>query len=441
MTAVQNVPTATARALNDVAIAYPGTEGRLVAGYIEPQTLAEYLSIGGYGAINDPDQFIDAVERAGIRGRGGASFPAATKLRAVRGSGRPTVVLANGEEGEPTSVKDRWLMRHRPHFVLDGLRLAAAAVNAATGYVYVSDPASETAIKLALAELDDANAGFEGLVLEVVRVDPAYVAGEESAAVRLINGGPALPSDKPPRVFVEGVAGLPTLVNNVETLAHMALVHRIGVEQFRAVGTDAAPGTFLMTLTTPTRTGLYEIPYGVTLREVLEWRGERTDTVAGVLVGGYFAGLLGSRALDLQLDVTAYQAAGSGLGCGAFVVLETECPVAAAAAVMSYFDHENAGQCGSCFNGTAAMAAALAQIRDQLADDETLANLQRWSEFLPGRGACRTLDGAANVAATLLAEFPDLVASHMAGTCSTCSSATALSYPPYAVTLDLEVVG
>ena len=142
----------------------------------------------------------------------------AVKLRAVRDSGRGrTVVVANGEEGEPASVKDRWLLRNRPHLVLDGLRLAALIVGAGRAYVYVSDQPAARAVEDALAEVDTEN--LAGLSISLVTVEPGYVAGEETAAVRAINGGPAKPTDKPPRPFQEGVAGVPTLVSNVETLA------------------------------------------------------------------------------------------------------------------------------------------------------------------------------------------------------------------------------
>ncbi len=149
------------------------------------------------------------------------------KLRAVRDNGSAaggTVVVANGEEGEPASIKDRWLLRHRPHLILDGLRLAAAMVGADRTYVYVSDPESARSVEAALAELGPG--AFDGIAVAVRSVEPGYVAGEETAAVRALNGGPAKPTDKPPRPFQEGVGGLPTLVSNVETLASLPYLQR-----------------------------------------------------------------------------------------------------------------------------------------------------------------------------------------------------------------------
>ncbi len=176
-----------------------------------PEDLAEYVQGGGYRPLTDPDPLLEQVDLSGLLGRGGAAFPLATKLRTVRDAerrGMRTVIVANGEEGEPASVKDRWLLRHRPHLVLDGLRLAAAIINASRAYVYVSDEQSAAAVNSALSQLDSQTFGATDVI--VVTVEPGYVAGEETAAVRRINGGPAKPTDKPPRPFEEGVSGLPT---------------------------------------------------------------------------------------------------------------------------------------------------------------------------------------------------------------------------------------
>ncbi|TDO46405.1 NADH:ubiquinone oxidoreductase subunit F (NADH-binding) [Kribbella sp. VKM Ac-2527] len=416
----------------NLGLAYPGIDPRLATDGLEG--LAAYRAGGGYALVADVEQFLAAVEESGLRGRGGAAFPTGRKLRTVRsGTGFP-VVVANGEEGEPASVKDRWLLRCRPHLVLDGLRLAALAVGTKDAYVYVSDPLSASAIERALAELS----GSLDLRVTVTRVDPTYVAGEETAAVQAINGGAALPTDKPPRPFEAGVAGRPTLINNVETLANLPFVQRRGAAAYREVGTGAAPGTFLMTLS-GARSGLYEVPFGSTLRDVLTWVGEDVSAVKGFLMGGYFAGVIGPHALDLPLDYDSFAAAGSGLGCGAVVVIGRDtCPVAVSAGVMTYFARENAGQCGSCFNGTVAMSAVTEALRDHRAEESDVERLRDWSVRLRGRGACGTLDGATNVAASLLREFPDLVATHLHGRCDSCDGGRHPADPPFAVTLPTE---
>ncbi|OBB20015.1 NADH dehydrogenase [Mycolicibacterium elephantis] len=416
--------------------AWPDCAPRLLRpGAVGPESYAEYTQAGGYRQLSDVGALLEQVDLSGLLGRGGAAFPLGTKLRTVRDAGlrgSETVVVANGEEGEPASVKDRWLLRLRPHLVLDGLRLAAAVVGAARVYVYVSDDRAATAVTGALAEL--APDVFGDTEVTVVTVEPGYVAGEETAAVRRINGGPAKPTDKPPRPFEEGVLGLPTMVSNVETLANLPFIHEHGAQRYRAVGTPMSPGTFLATITGAGRPpALYEIPYGSAFSTLLEVHGVDAESVRGALMGGYFAGLLNSDVLDATLDNESIRRLGAGLGCGAISILTDDCPVAVAASVMSYFDRENAGQCGSCFNGTAAMAAVICALRDGVATDEDVARLERWSVVLRGRGACGTLDGATNIAASLLRQFPQMVSRHLGNDCPACRTTAFSAVRPYEV--------
>ena len=403
------------------------------------EEFAEYMQAGGYLPLADPDALLEQVDLSGLLGRGGAAFPLGTKLRTVRDAGRggvQTVIVANGEEGEPASVKDRWLLRNRPHLVLDGLRLATAIVNASRAYVYVSDQQSALAVNSALSELD--SQAFGATDVTVLTVEPGYVAGEETAAVRRINGGPAKPTDKPPRPFEEGVSGLPTTVSNVETLANLPYIHQHGSQSFRAIGTPMSSGTFLATITGGGKpAALYEVPHGAAFSDLLTLHGVAADSVRGVLMGGYFAGLVNTDILDATLDHETMRRLGSGLGCGAISILTDDCPVAVAASVMSYFDRENAGQCGSCFNGTAAMAAVVSALRDGAATQEDVTRLERWSVVLRGRGACGTLDGATNVAASLLRQFPQLIASHLANECPSCRTGQFHAVRPY----EVEAVG
>jgi NADH:ubiquinone oxidoreductase subunit F (NADH-binding) len=444
-----------ARTTDIASAALPGLAPRLLSPRPGVVDCAAYLGDGGYRPLADADKLLDEVELSGLLGRGGAAFPLAVKLHAVRdarhrghqtgGLGAPparggersdpgigTVVVANGEEAEPASVKDRWLLRNRPHLILDGLRLAVRMVAADSAYVYVSDPDAARAIDVALAELDAQTLG--GLDIMVVTVDAGYVAGEETAAVRAINGGPAKPTDKPPRPFQHGVGGRPTLVSNVETLASLPYLHRHGSAAFRSEGTPMSPGTFLATVTGAGRSpGLYEIPYGLAFTELLALHQISADQVRGVLMGGYFAGLLNREVLGATLDHETMRRLSSGLGCGAISVLTDDCPVAVAASVLAYFDRENAGQCGSCFNGTAAMAAVAGALRDGVATAEDLTRFQRWSVVLRGRGACATLDAATNVAASLLVQFPQSVARHLDSDCDTCRAGAFSALRPYEV--------
>ncbi len=403
--------------------AYPGTDPRLLVPEPGREDRSGYERRGGYQPGLQGQDLIAAVTAAGLRGRGGAAFPLGRKLAAVAAQpGQPgeRVVVVNGEEGEPASVKDRWLLRARPHLVVDGALRAASAVGAGSVYIYVSDPAAARSVEAALGELDDLP-----VEARVWQVEPGYVAGEETAAVNAINGRAAKPSEKPPRPFEEGVRGQPTVVSNAETIANLP-----------GIATAQAPraATFLLTLggAVP-RPGLYEVPFGITIGQaVRDLGGGRAGQPRGYLMGGYFAGLLGARGGELPLDYDALSAAGSGLGCGAVTVLgPDDCPVGLAARLLAYFARENAGQCGSCFNGTAAMSGVAAALAAGTANDADLERLRSWCASLPGRGACGTLDGAVNVARSVLREFPKEVAAHQRGRCPRCAGTdfTALTVP------------
>jgi NADH:ubiquinone oxidoreductase subunit F (NADH-binding) len=423
---------------------FPQSEPRLIRALSATESLDSYRATGGYQPLGESESMLEVINESGVLGRGGAAFPLAIKLSSVRQRSKPgaePVAVANGEEGEPTSVKDRWLLRFRPHLVLDGLRLAAHVIGARRAYVYVSDDLAARTVQDAITELraGGLESWDDGLELAVVTVLPAYVAGEETAAVRAINGGPAKPTDKPPRPFESGVAGRPTLVSNVETLANLPFLHRHGAIAFRSLGTSGSPGTFLATVTGAGRDpGLYELPHGTSVVDLLRLHGVSPDDVDGVLMGGYFAGLVNRRILDMTLDHETLRRFNTGLGCGALAILTaTECPVAVAASVMQYYDHENAGQCGSCFNGTAAMSAVTGALRDGVAEPEDVERLTRWSVVLRSRGACGTLDGATNVAATLIQEFPEILQRHLDGECSVCDSTPFQARRPF----EVEMIG
>lgn len=380
----------------------PGAPG-LILDRDTRETLDEYPAMSGVHGRG----LIDTVERAGLLGRGGAGFPTGVKMRSVADRAGPRTVIANGDEGEPLALKDRFLLRIRPHLVLDGLFRAAETVAADRAVVYLSDAIAEASVRSALAELGDLP-----LPVDVVWIPRSYVGGEETAVVRAVNGGPPLPTDKPPRPFETGVDGGPTLVLNVETLARLP-----------AVAAGAHTDTVLVTATGSVRRPcLREVPIGTPLGEVVE----PSEEPRGFLMGGYFAGLLGPRALELPLSFRALREEGSGLGCGAIGVLgPNDCPVAAAADVMAYFDGENAKQCGPCIRGTAAMAKTLSELAAGTATDDLIRRLHGWPASLRGRGACATLDGACNLAASLFREFPRIVEDHRQQPCPLCAGVRA----------------
>jgi NADH:ubiquinone oxidoreductase subunit F (NADH-binding) len=361
-------------------------------------------------------ELIDATERAGLRGRGGASFPIATKLKAVADGRRRPVVIANGVEGEPASTKDEFLMAAAPHLVLDGVLLAAAAVGADDVILAVAHGGACRAIRRALQERYTAEP--RASKVRIIDVPDRYVAGEERSIVNLVNGGPAIPTASPPRPFERGVAGRPTLVQNVETLAHLTLINRFGADWFRQVGTPESPGTTLMTVSGAVgRRGIYEIAIGTPLSRLLAAAQGTPDGVGSVLVGGY-AGtwLTPEQAGSVTLDSRGLAPVGGTMGCGVVAVLpEGSCGLRETAGVMRWMADQTAGQCGPCVFGLAAIADATDQLLRGTGGSVVLSRLTKWAGDVEGRGACRYPDGAVRMLRSALSTFAVDVDQHLAG--------------------------
>lgn len=405
MTAVQELTSTAPRAST-----LPGAPARLVLPRVELQRgLGGELARGFFGrnpAVNE-DDILAALEVAGLRGRGGAGFPSHIKWRTVADAVGPKVVVANGHEGEPASDKDAWLVAHRPHLVLDGLLLAATTVGAERAVLYVSDPAALAAAEVAVAEVESAGLVPDGVRLEIYRASGGYVAGEETAVCRAISGGPALPLAKPPRPAEAGVDGLPTLVTNVETLAHAAWIRRHGAEEFRSVGTNASPGTALFTITGfCAEEGVIEASLGTTIGELAAAAGGVPDGIQGVLMGGWFGGFLRGDRSDLGCCYEEVAATGSGLGCAAITLFGADDRLIEVAAELgAWFERESARQCGVCRNGTRAIRDTLRKVADGDPNPDHAANLARWGDQLVHRGACAFLDGAATLARSVASEI------------------------------------
>jgi len=375
---------------------------------------------------------IEAVDRAGLHGRGGAGFPTAVKLRAVAGRRRRPVVVVNGSEGEPASAKDALLMARAPHLVLDGAFAAASAVGAdrVVVGVKIGTGHARASIERAVQERFEAEPWCP--TVQVVDVPNRYLAGEERALVNLIDHGRAIPPPGPSRPFERGIGGRPTLVQNVETLAHLALLRQMGPDDFRAVGHPDAPGTMLVTLGgAVTRPGVYEVATGHPLRELLRV-GEPTEEVGAVLVGGY-AGtwLTGEQIAAATLDRAGMAAVGGILGCGAIVVLPASaCGIHETAGVMGWLAGQTAGQCGPCVHGLAAIAGATEDLRIGRVKGDVLARLSRWAGDVEGRGACRYPDGAVRFMRSALQAFADDAYAHALGRrCRASSRPTLLPLP------------
>lgn len=321
--------------------------------------LHPYRASGGYRALAAMDTsasraaLVAEVEIADLRGRGGAWFSAARKWRTALENPGPRVVLANGAEDEPGSRKDRFLMQAAPHLVLDGALLAAVALEADTVRLYVNEHAPEAVAALEGAVNDAGRAGLlAGLDAAVVRAPATYVAGEDSAATHFLETGVAQPRTKPPYPAAVGLDGRPTVVSNVETLAHLALIARYGAEAFRELGTRTCPGTMLVTLPAEcARPGVYEVEIGAYLDDVLAAQGGGfvDGPPRGIQVGGPASGWLAAEQLHVPLDPESVAAAGSTLGCGAIRVLAAgHCAVDAVVSTSEFFSREQCGKCPPC---------------------------------------------------------------------------------------------
>ena len=358
-------------------------------------------------------ELLSTLQASGLLGRGGAGFPTARKMLTVAVSGAKTVVVANGAEGEPASAKDRLLLTRSPHLVLDGIQLAARVVGATDAYLVVH--AGTGAAERVYAALHERR---DRVPVQLRELPAAYVASEETAVVHWLSGGEAKPTFTPPRPFESGVQGRPTLVNNVETLAHVATIARQGADWFRTVGDPDEPGTLLVTVTAAgIDRRVAEIPTGVAIGDILQRAGVSVDETAAVLVGGYFGTWLPtSLATQLPLSHHALRAAGGALGAGILVALPTDrCGVAETARVAGYLAAHNAGQCGPCLNGLPRIADALQRLATGAWDDRWWPALERWMAIVPGRGACRHPDGAVRFVASALSVFAADVAGHRAG--------------------------
>jgi NADH:ubiquinone oxidoreductase subunit F (NADH-binding) len=357
------------------------------------------------------------VRSSGLTGRGGAGFPTAEKLEALARSGRRPLIVVNGTEGEPRSAKDRVLLGAAPHLVLDGAVVAAWAAGARRAEVVVVAPAAVLPV-LAHAVAERARFGPRLGTFELRPSAPGLVAGEERSVVNWLEGGPAIPTPRPPWLFERGLAGRPTLVHNPETLAHLALVARHGAAWFRQVGMADDPGSTLLTLGGDVSSpGVIEVARGISLSQALDQAGGPVGKPGAFLLGGELGTWLSAaRAERLRLDRTSLERAGASLGAGVlFVLAEARCGIRQLAAQARLLAGSSAGQCGPCVHGLAALAAEVEALAEAAPAD--LGRVRRFAEQIEGRGGCRHPDGAVHAIRSGLEAFAPEVALHLAGRC------------------------
>jgi len=391
------------------------SEATLFAGGSTAQGWAAHLEC--WGPPPDSD-LLAALDSCGLRGRGGAAFPTVRKWRAVAAaagsSGQPTRVVVNGNEGEPASAKDRALLLLRPHLVIDGAILAARTIGATAITVVIErhSVAAATSLREALAERTD----LGQLSVRVLDGPDHYVAGESSAVASLVDGGDAKPDFA--RRWGEPTASARTLTHNVETLAQVGVLARVGPQSFAKSTPSSFPGTFLFTLSgavaaPPT---VVEAQADVPLESLIAAAGGSLMESAALLVGGYAGTWIATSQLPPGATPASLTADGVPVGCGVIGVLpRSRCGLQETASIAEYLARESAQQCGPCERGLPAIAGALRSLADARRGTTALRNIERWTGLVQGRGACHHPDGVVTLVRSALRAFAEDVEQHERG--------------------------
>jgi NADH-quinone oxidoreductase subunit F len=409
----------------------------------EQKKLDTYLRKGGYEAAKralgmSPQQVTDTVKASGLRGRGGAGFPTGVKWGFVpKNTGKPIYLLCNADESEPGTFKDRLIIENDPHQILEGMIIASWALGVRNAYIYIRGEMYLGAKVLDAAIAEAKAKGVLGekvlgsdfaLDIHVHRGGGAYICGEETALIESIEGKRGHPRIKPPFPAVVGVFGCPTVVNNVETLACLPHILNRGAEWFASIGTPKSTGPKLYCVSGHVnRPGVYELPMGANLLELLENQcgGIRGGKVKAVIPGGASAPVLAADELDLPLDFDSVAAKGSMLGSAAIVVMNDKtCMVDATVNLLKFFSHESCGQCTPCREGTPWSYRLLSRIEEgggSPADLDLLLGIAR--NMSNGMTICVFGDAAAAPISSFIRKFRHEFEEHIAG--RTCGGSAA----------------
>ncbi len=414
------------------------TEAYLSRNFDRPgsETLDVYLAHGGYASARKaigtmtPDAVIEMVKESGLRGRGGAGFPAGMKWSFMPKPGkddRPRYIACNADESEPGTFKDRAIMERDPHQILEALIIAGWAMQAKAAYIYIRGEYVHPARVIEKAIAQAYEKGFLGpkvlgfdFSFDVVlhRGAGAYICGEETGLMESLEGKKGQPRKKPPFPANYGLWGMPTTVNNVETFCHVVHIVANGAEWFRAIGTPKSTGTTLFGVSGHVvRPGLYELPLGVTARELIY---ERAGGIAngralkGFIPGGSSTKPLPASMVDVKMDHDSLAAAGSALGTAGLIVMdETTCMVRAAKVIARFYHHESCGQCTQCREGTAWLDQILGRIEAGRARMKDLDVLLDVANAMEGVTICALSDAAAWPVQGVLKHWKDEFARHV----------------------------
>lgn len=380
---------------------------------------------GGLGlaaALAAPEKIIGIIAAAGLRGMGGAGFPTHRKWAAAAQTiAADKYVVCNGNEDEPGTFKDRYLLRHTPHQVIEGALIAAIAIRANHVILYINphqtDGIAEARLAVTQWQSSEMVRRIEVLIggplsLSVVASSGRYIGGEETAVVASIEGGFPFPRRKPPFPAESGIHGAPTLINNTETLANVPHILRHGADWYQALGIGAAVGTKLYSLSGDVLSpGLYELPMGTSLKDLIFVHGGgmlEGKAFKAVFTGGPSNTLLTAKDLDVALDFDSVRARRSRLGTGAMIVVsEGTSIVRKVADYIAFFAEGSCGQCPPCKSGTFQLARLLDRVGSGRSGPGELQALQNLCRILPGSGRCALIDGAVTVVESSLYTFPE----------------------------------
>jgi len=414
----------------------PSTEPRLLH-KLEgaPWEIEPYLRVGGYDAWRkcvmelSREGIVAEIRRSGLRGRGGAGFPTGTKWdKVLHHRIKERYFVCNAGEHEPGTFKDRYLLKHYPHQLLEGCLIAAFTVRAKASFIYVNQEYEEERANLAKAIEQARTRGLLGknvlgtgldLEIELFAGQGSYVAGEETAMLESMQGRPAMPRQKPPFYPTDfGLYGKPTLVNNVETLCNVPRILRNGAGWFAQVGTEKCPGTMLFSLSgAVNKPGIYEMPMGAPLRRLIEAFGggvPRGRKVKAVFPGGPSFAMVTADQLDLPMDFESLKKAGTGLGsAGVIVVDDVTCMVAQTLHFSNFFKVESCGQCPPCRMGTINLATLMTKIENGEGTQNDLDSLLQLCGFVKGTGYCTLVTGAAVLVQSALRLFRQEFEEHL----------------------------
>ena len=384
----------------------------------EKETLSAYRARGGYQALAKtggeltPEGVLELVGTAGLRGRGGAAFPVAKKWELARQESSPRYVVLNGGEDEPGSIKDRILMEHHPHLVLEGLLLAAYAIEAEAAYLYVNHTYDKAIAGLQAALAEAEQAGHAKIPFTISPAPTDYVAGEDTAALEVLEGKKPLPRQKPPYPTTAGLFGRPTVVNNVETFANVPPIVLKGAEWYQGIGSNGCHGTLIFSLGEEVeRPGAYELPFGTPLRHLLEACGgglRGGKRLKAILPGGPSSAFLPPDQIDIPLDYPSLQNAGSALGCGIVrLIPEGVCMVEETLRLADFFARECCGQCPPCRMETGVLKAILEKVQHGEGSSDLLPQVEKVVNFSKGKGLCSFIGMPGPPVLSALRLFPE----------------------------------